>query len=110
MLVVVYYLGLDYHQNWIQACVMDRDGNVIRNFRCPNDVDTLLDRLGFAGESVHAAVECSTGAADSVAELIGKTGWLVDLAHQGYVSRLKQSPDKSDFSDARLLTDLVRVG
>jgi transposase len=34
----------------------------------------------------------------------------VELAHPGYVSRLKQSPDKTDFSDARLLADLTRVG
>jgi transposase len=32
------------------------------------------------------------------------------LAHPGFVSRRKQSPDKSDFSDARVLADLERVG
>jgi len=39
-----------------------------------------------------------------------RAAWQVDLAHPGYVNRLKQSPDKTDFSDARLLADLVRVG
>jgi transposase len=34
----------------------------------------------------------------------------VRLAHPGYVARLKQSPDKSDYSDSRLLADLERVG
>jgi transposase len=33
----------------------------------------------------------------------------VRLAHPGYARRLKQSPDKSDHDDARLLADLVRV-
>jgi transposase len=33
----------------------------------------------------------------------------VYLAHAGYVSKLKQSPDKSDFTDARVLSDLARV-
>ena len=36
--------------------------------------------------------------------------WSVDLAHPGYVSRIKQSPDKTDYTDARLLADLERVG
>jgi transposase len=37
-------------------------------------------------------------------------GWSVDLAHPGYVRRMKQNPDKTDYSDARLLADLERVG
>ena len=34
----------------------------------------------------------------------------MQLAHPGYVARLKQSPDKTDYTDARLLADLRRVG
>lgn len=44
------------------------------------------------------------------AELIDHAGWSVALAHPGYVAKLKQSPDKTDFQDARLLADLERVG
>jgi transposase len=43
-------------------------------------------------------------------ELIGHAQWSVNLAHPGYVARMKQSPDKTDFSDARMLADLQRVG
>ncbi len=43
-------------------------------------------------------------------ELITRLGWSVDLAHPGYVARMKQSPDKTDFGDARMLADLERVG
>ena len=43
-------------------------------------------------------------------ELIAQAQWSVNLAHPGYVARIKQSPDKTDFSDARLLADLQRVG
>jgi len=42
--------------------------------------------------------------------LVTRAGWSVDLAHPGYVNRMKGSPDKTDFSDARLLADLERVG
>lgn len=110
MSMVTYYVGMDYHLKWIQACVMDRRGSVICNIRCPNDMGVLLERLECLGGSVHAAIECSTGSADFAEELISRTGWIVDLAHPGYVSRMKQTPDKSDFTDAQVLADLVRVG
>jgi transposase len=32
------------------------------------------------------------------------------LAHAGFVARMKQNPDKTDYGDARLLADLLRVG
>jgi transposase len=50
------------------------------------------------------------GAADLADELIAQAQWSVNLAHPGYVARIKQSPDKTDYSDARLLADLQRVG
>ena len=63
------------------------------------------------------AIEACCGAADFGEELLshvraagGVGGFRVELAHPGYVARLKQSPDKTDFSDARLLADLSRVG
>lgn len=39
-----------------------------------------------------------------------QAGWSVDLAHPGFVARMKQNPDKTDFGDARMLADLERVG
>src|SRR5262245_31087853 len=58
---------------------------------------------------VQAAIESCCGAADLADELIAH-GWMVQLAHPGYVARMKQSPDKTDFGDARMLADLQRVG
>jgi transposase len=43
-------------------------------------------------------------------ELVQKAGWCVDLAHPGFVARMKQNPDKTDCQDAFLLADLERVG
>ena len=56
------------------------------------------------------ALESCEGAAELAEELIEGAGWPVQLAHAGYVHRMKQTPDKSDFTDARVLADLVRVG
>jgi transposase len=59
---------------------------------------------------VGAAIEACCGAADFAEEMIQQAGWSVDLAHPGFVSRMKQNPDKTDFGDARMLADLERVG
>ena len=59
---------------------------------------------------MQAAIEACCGAANLADELIHRCQWSVDLAHAGYVARMKQSPDKTDYSDARLLADLERVG
>jgi transposase len=55
------------------------------------------------------AVEGCCGSADLAQELADHAGWDVALGHPAYVAKLKGSPDKTDFSDARLLADLVRV-
>jgi transposase len=59
---------------------------------------------------VQAALEACCGAADLADELVERAGWSVSLAHPGFVARMKQNPDKTDYSDARLLGDLTRVG
>ena len=57
-----------------------------------------------------AAVESCSGAANLAEELVQRAGWSVALAHAGYVARMKQNPDKTDYQDARLVADLERVG
>ena len=104
------FVGLDYHQAFVQVCVLHRSGRVLANHRCPNDRAALARTVGRHGADVRAAIEACCGAADLAEELVSEEGWSVDLAHPGYVARIKQSPDKSDFSDARLVADLARVG
>ena len=88
---------------------MDSQGNQWINGTRPNHWREIADVVPPDAE-VFAAVEACCGAADLAEELIHHAGWSVDLAHAGYVARIKQSPDKTDFSDARLLADLERVG
>jgi transposase len=104
------YVGLDYHQDSIQVCVMDQDGNVIRNCKTENRASAVVAAVSRQNTQVHAALEACCGSSDLAEELATRVGWCVDLAHPGYVSRMKQHPDKTDFTDARLLADLVRVG
>jgi len=107
---VTVFVGLDYHQDSVQVCVMDREGSVLANRRCPNCWSTIRSVVHRHGRQVRAAIEACSGAAELAEELVSRAGWSVDLAHPGYVARMKQSPDKTDFADARVLADLERVG
>ena len=106
---VTVYVGLDYHKDSIQVCVVNSKGNVLGNRRVANDVIAVTGYAEGFGQVDRAAIESCSGAADFAGELV-QNGWHVDLAHPGYVSRMKQNPDKTDFSDARMLADLTRVG
>jgi len=76
------FVGLDYHQDSIQVCVLNSQGEVLMNRSASNNCLELVERLG----------------------------WNVSLGHPTYIARMKNSPDKSDFSDGRLIADLTRVG
>lgn len=105
----VVFVGLDYHQSFVQVCVMDGSGRMLSNHRCANSAKAIRARVESRGVAVQAAIEACNGAADLAEELVA-AGWQVSLAHAAYVHKLKQSPDKTDWSDARLLADLLRVG
>jgi transposase len=106
---VTIFVGLDYHQSAVQVCLLDRKGNVLANGTRGNSWEEIAASVP-AGVKIQAAIEACCGAADLAEELVTRAGWSVSLAHPGYVARMKQSPDKTDFSDARVLADLVRVG
>jgi transposase len=110
--VVRWFVGLDYHQSGVQVCVMDAEGNVVVNRKCVNEWSAIVATVPAGGERVvvRAAIEACCGAANLAKELVDCAGWSVSLAHAGFVARMKQNPDKTDFSDAQLLADLLRVG
>ena len=102
-------VGLDYHTDTIQVSILDPAGRQLCNRSVPNDAEAIVQLfVPFLVQGV--AVEACSGAAYLADEMVDRYGLTVFLAHAGYVSKLKQSPDKSDYSDARLLADLLRVG
>ncbi len=108
----IVFVGLDYHASWVQVCVMDANQDVLVNCKCANDwraVMAVVHKRYGEQVQVQAAIESCCGAADLADELINR-GWTVHLAHPGYVARMKHNPDKTDYSDARMLADLQRVG
>jgi transposase len=104
------FVGLDYSDRAVQVCVLDQAGGVIGNRRCANDWHVIAKFAQGHGAVQRAAIESCEGAAALADELVTKAGWHMDLAHPGYVARMKQSPDKTDFQDAHLIADLERVG
>jgi transposase len=107
---VTVYVGLDYHKDSIQVCIMDHTGKILANRPCPNQATAVVSTVAAHGQDVRAAIEACSGSANLADELATQHGWIINLAHPGYVARMKQTPDKTDWADARVIADLVRVG
>lgn len=103
-------VGLDYHTNFVQVAVMSPSGTLLGNRKVDNDVGSILSAAAAYGPVGRVALEACCGAAELAEQLVQGPGWHVELAHPGYVARMKQTPDKSDFTDAQVLADLTRVG
>jgi transposase len=110
MSTVPVFVGLDYHQDSIQVCVLDQQGQVLLNRSAANDCRELSRLVGPLGVVQRVGIEACCGAADLGQELVEQLGWNVSLGHPAYIAKIKSSPDKSDFSDGRLIADLTRVG
>ncbi len=82
------YVGLDYHQNSVQVCVLGPEGQVRSNRRVANRCGDIVDCVRQSGTPHRVAIEACTGAADLAEELVEGTGWSVDMAHPGYVRYL----------------------
>ena len=104
------YVGLDYHQDSIQVCVLDHKGDVLLNRSAANDWQELGRIVAPLGVVRRVGLEACCGAADLGQELVDRLGWNVSLGHPAYIAKIKSSPDKSDYSDGRLIADLTRVG
>jgi transposase len=104
------YVGLDYHEHSVQVCVVNAGGVVLRNRSVGNsvcDVRRVADGLGPVGG---VTIEACCGSADFAENLRREVSWPVVLAHPGFVNRMKSNPDKSDYTDARMLAELGRAG
>src|SRR5205807_9049233 len=104
------FVGLDYHDSSVRVCVLDTDGSELANADRTNDWKAIAQLGDRFGRPVRAAIESCCGAADLAEELGSCAGWSVDPAHPGYVQRMKQNPDKTDYQDAQLVADLERIG
>lgn len=110
MNTVPLFIGIDYHPSVVQVCVKDAGGKDLAVRRVSDSAEAIHSAVASLGEVKRVAIEACCGAADLAEELVSRFGWSVDLAHPGYVHRMKQTPDKTDRTDAAMLADLTRVG
>lgn len=103
------FVGLDYHQDSVQVCVLNHQGEKLCNRSVENDSATIHRVMTRHGTPRRVAIEACCGAADLAEQLATERQLPIQLAHPGYVNRMKRSPDKTDLGDAQLLADLVRV-
>jgi len=112
------FVGLDYHQDSIQVCVMNQEGEILVNRKTGNEAvkvekiirETALQDSKEVTLTAKISIEACSGAANLSEELMLNAGRDVRLAHPGIVNRMKQNPDKSDKTDAYILADLIRIG
>jgi len=104
------FVGLDYHTNGVQVCVLNGAGATLGNHACANESGRVREYAEGFGRVRGAAIEACSGSADLAEELKQRHGWDVNLAHPGYVAAMKASPDKHDPGDAHTLADLQRLG
>jgi len=107
---VAVFVGLDYAQNPVRVCFMDGAGQALCNRNVANSAEAIIALAERFGPVRSAAIEACCGAADLADELVERGGWTVHMAHPGFVARMKQNPDKTDYSDAQVVADLERVG
>lgn len=60
------YVGLDYHQDSVQVCVLDRKGNQLCNRGVENNAKTIEQVITRYGTPRRIAIEACCGAADLV--------------------------------------------
>lgn len=104
------YVGLDFHEHSVQVCAVDETGRERRNRSVGNSVAEVTGAASGLGTIGRVTIEACCGAADLAEALRREAAWPVELAHPGYVHRMKANPDKSDYSDARMLAELGRTG
>lgn len=109
MSILPVYVGLDYHDDSVRVCVLSTEGDPLVNRDVANSPALVEDLILCHGVPRGVAIEACCGAADFATKLIELTGWDVRMAHPGYVAKLKKSRDKTDYGDAWLLADLLRV-
>src|SRR5688572_33368937 len=91
-----WFVGVDYHQDFVQVCVLDESGKIVRNSQVQNDWRKIAAAVP-AAATVQAALEACCGAADLADGLVVQAGWSVGLANPGFVARMKQTPDRPHY-------------
>ena len=61
MFTLPVYVGIDYHTNTLQICVMNQQRKILANQSVENDPEAVFKIVAIYGSNVHVALEACTG-------------------------------------------------
>jgi transposase len=104
------YCGIDLHANNSVVAVLDEHDKTIYEKRLPNDLDTIIEALGLYQSELAACVVESTYNWYWLVDGLMAADFAVQLAHTSALPEYSGLKYSNDFSDARQLAHLLRLG
>jgi transposase len=104
-----YFIGIDIHRKFIAVCVVDQDGNVVRQANIDLDrVDEIVEFFSQFAGGTELVMEATMGWM-WLTDLMEGMGLEVSLAHMNGVRVIAESRCKTDKVDAQTLAQLLRT-
>jgi transposase len=104
------YCGIDLHANNSVVAVLDEDDRIVYEKRLPNDLAMIIEVLSIYQSELAACVVESTYNWYWLVDGLMAAGFPVQLAHTSALPQYKGLKYCNDFSDARQLAHLLRLG
>ncbi len=104
------FCGIDLHSNNSVVVITDETGNVLYGKRLPNDLKAILEVLAPHQRDLNAVVVESTYNWYWLVDGLMDAGFNVKLANTGAIRQYDGLKHSGDFSDARHLAHLLRLG
>jgi transposase len=107
--MTTYYAGLDLHKRYLTVCVLDREGQVVREQRrLAPTLEAVLAQFPSGAATVTVVLEATLQWA-WFHERLTALGYRVLVAHPQQLKLISQARCKTDPIDARKLAELGRV-
>ena len=104
------YCGIDLHANNSVVAVLDEEDRMVYEKRLPNELATITEALGLYQAELSACVVESTYNWYWLVDGLMAAGFPVQLAHTSALPQYEGLKYSNDFSDARQLAHLLRLG
>lgn len=104
------YCGIDLHANNSVVAVLDEQDQTVYEKRLPNDLATIINALDIFQTELAACVVESTYNWYWLVDGLMAAGFAVRLAHTSALPEYAGLKYRNDFSDARQLAHLLRLG
>jgi len=104
------YCGIDLHANNSVVAVLDEEDRTVYEKRLPNDLATIINVLCIYQAELAACVVESTYNWYWLVDGLMTAGFPVQLAHTSALPQYEGLKYSNDFSDARYLAHLLRLG